>query len=44
MKLQSAERVMTAVVSVGVTSIASRVPIICSSLTVSEKPRRETIR
>ncbi|OPY49065.1 MAG: hypothetical protein A4E51_02061 [Methanosaeta sp. PtaU1.Bin055] len=44
MKLQRVERVMIAEASVGVTSIASNVPIICSSRTLSEKPRSETIR
>jgi hypothetical protein len=44
MKLQSDEKVITVAVSVGVTSMASKVPIICSSRMVSEKPRSETIR
>ncbi len=44
MKLLRVDRVMIAEASVGVTSIASSVPIICSSRTLSENPHSETIR
>ena len=44
MKLQSEDRAMMLDVLVGVTSMASMVPIICSSRTLSEKLLREIMR
>ncbi|OPX83195.1 MAG: hypothetical protein A4E43_00195 [Methanosaeta sp. PtaB.Bin005] len=44
MKFHRDDRAMMLDVLVGVTSMASKVPIICSSRTLSEKLRSEIIR